>query len=81
MNDLKNDITSDIGNVCINCTVRGCSYNNELGNCTLPTVQIGKNSTIGDNGDITSNTICNSFCPSINLDYEMAEEILDNLND
>ena len=75
-----NDNNTDIGNNCIKCTVVGCSYNNEKGKCTLPTVQIGctVNSAYCNN---TTDTICNSFCPSINLDYEMAEEILDNLND
>lgn len=71
---------ADNGNGCINCSVSGCNYNNEKGKCTLPTVQIG--CTVNANYcNNTMDTICNSFCPSINLDYEIAEEILDNLND
>lgn len=67
-------------NSCINCSVSGCNYNNEKGKCTLPTVQIGctVNSAYCNN---TMDTICNSFCPSINVDYEMAEEILNHLQD
>lgn len=76
----NNKYNTDRGNNCINCTVVGCNYNNEQGKCILPTVQIGctVNSTYCSN---TTDTICNSFCPSINLDYEMAEEILNDLAD
>ena len=70
---------NDSGNNSINCSVIGCNYNNEKGKCTLKEIQIGctVNSNYCNN---TMDTICNSFCPSVNLDYELAEEILDELN-
>ncbi|MBR6949955.1 MAG: DUF1540 domain-containing protein [Bacilli bacterium] len=63
----------------INCSVVGCNYNDEKGKCTLSNIQIGC-TTNNKNCNNTLDTICNSFCPSINVDYEMAEEIVDFLN-
>lgn len=68
------------GNECINCNVASCNYNNEKGKCTLSNVQIGCTCNENSCSD-TYDTICNSFCPSINQDYEMAKEILEDLRD
>lgn len=76
-----NDRFDDEGNNCINCSVSGCNYNNEKGKCTLSNIQIGCTSN-AENCNDSSDTICNSFCPSKNyFDYEIATEILDDLND
>lgn len=76
---MNNDVLED-ENKCINCSVSGCNYNSGKGKCTLTNIQIGStvNSKYCSNSD---DTVCNSFCPSINFDYEMAEEILNDLND
>lgn len=76
----EEDMYDNSGNESINCIVVGCSYNNEKGKCTLENIQVG--STSNNRYCNSTDTICNSFCPSKNyLDYEIAEEILDDLND
>lgn len=68
------------GNDSINCSVSSCNYNNEQGKCILENIQIACTTNENYCND-TYETICNSFCPSVNQDYEMAREILEDLRD
>lgn len=70
---------NDRGNEHIKCSVVDCNYNNEKGKCTLPTIQIRNVRDQFNINSFNNNTICNSYCPSTNFDYEMAEEITNNL--
>ena len=66
------------GNKAINCDVSSCRHNNEKGKCTLSDVQISCTCNEHNCHD-SYYTICNSFSPSVDLNYEMAEEIVEEL--
>ncbi len=70
--DLFNDENNNI-----NCSVNGCNYNSGKGKCTLKNIQIS--TTKGKKYNCREDTVCSSFCPSVNIDYEMAEEIIEEL--
>ncbi len=71
-------LNDDNANNSINCNVASCNYNNEKGKCTLKSIQVSCTCNKHNCND-TYDTICNSFCPNKNHDYEMAEEIMEEL--